>query len=247
MKKWLLAGVLSAWASAHPLGWMAGTYHGSSQGSQLEETWTEAGQDLLGTTVWLEAGRVGLRELFRIHPTRSGYHMDLWLTFSDGTGKHLSLDGRREGKDSLVLQGQRGDRLTYSKRSNGGLRCELQKQSLEIFELEPGPGPTPPSPILAGEYVLHTYLGEHVFADELHWTSKQGGTLTVPGKFTAQLENVGLLPGGVSFEIMVPEGKVPYRVRYLMHFSQDMIQATGSLVSVSSGQTIGSFVALKKN
>lgn len=247
MKKWLAIALLSAGAWAHPLSWMVGSYHGFSEGSQLEETWTEAGPDLLGTTVWLEAGHVGLRELFRIHPTKNGYHMDLWLTFSDGKGKHLSLDGRLEGKGKLVLQGQRGDRLTYSKRSNGGLRCELQKQSIEVFEMDPGPAPIPAGATPAGEYVLHTYLGEQVFADELRWTSSKGGTLTVPGKFTAQLENVVSLPGGVSFEIMVPEGKVPYRVRYRLHFSPDMKQATGSLVNVSNGQTMGSFVALKKS
>ncbi|MBS2033751.1 hypothetical protein JST97_02135 [bacterium] len=246
MKKWLFWSLLLAQSWAHPLEWMVGNYHGQSEGSQLEETWTQTGRDLLGSTVWLEAGRVGLRELFRISPSKNGYHLDLWLTFSDGQGKHLSMEGRAEGPQRLVFLGAKGDRLTYVKRPNGGLRCELQKRQVTVFDMDPGVRPlqqVEPS----GDYIVHTFLGDRVFADELHWGSTRAGSLTVPGKFTAQLEKVELQPDRlVSFEIVVPEGEKPYRVRYQMYFTPDMSQATGSLVNVSSGQTMGCFVALKK-
>ncbi|MFN8612831.1 MAG: DUF6265 family protein [Vulcanimicrobiota bacterium] len=247
MRKLLVLFMLSNLAAAHPLGWLVGTYHGQSEGSQLEETWTEAGQELLGSTIWLEDGRVGLRELFRIRPVASGYHLDLWLTFSDGTGKHLTMEGRPEGMSGLVFEGQRGDRLTYSKRPDGGLRCQLHKQEVTTFEMDAGPRPAD-QVVLAGNWVLHTYLGEHLFADELRWTSSQGGTITVPGKFSAPIENLKHLPERrVTFEIVVPEGERPYRVSYRMQFEADMKQATGSLVDLSSGQTLGCFVARRKS
>lgn len=245
MKKLILVPLLSGLCWAHPLSWLAGSYHGSHDGASLEECWTDTGSEMLGTTVWVEDGRVGMRELFRIRPHKGGYHLDLWLTFSDGLSKHLQMDGRLEGSQKLVFRAQPGGRpesLTFSGEPGHGLRVELQKQELTAFLLAPGPSrelPVKPQ----GQYTLHTYLGDQVFADELNWNS---GTLSVPGKFTSALENKKPIPGGMSFEIMVPEGKTPYRVRYLMRFSADMSQATGTLVKVSSGQTMGSFVAVLK-
>lgn len=247
MKRFLLLALLTGSGWAHPLSWLAGTYHGAHDGATLEESWTDTGSDLLGTTVWLKDGRVGMRELFRIRPQKSGYHLDLWLTFSDGLSKHLQMDGRLEGAEKLVFR-KPGESLTLRRGPDKKLVIELQKKELSVFHLKPGPAGLPQARMAVpeGEYILHTYLGDRVFADELKWTSGHGGTLTVPGKFTSQIENLELLPQfGVSFEILVPEGKEPYRVRYLMHFSADRSQATGTLVKVSTGETMGSFVAVR--
>ncbi|MBN9420311.1 hypothetical protein ABS71_12930 [bacterium SCN 62-11] len=243
MKRLLWLLMLTRIGCAHPLSWMAGTYHGQHEGAQLEECWVDTGSEMLGTTVWLEDGEVTLRELARVRPTETGYHLDLWLTFGDGSGKHLEMNGRLETAEKLVFQGKGEDRLTFLRCPGRGLRVELLKKELTSFVLEPGPrveNAARPS----GRYVLHTFLGDQVFADELDWTA---GTLTVPGKFTSRLENVKPIPGGgMSFEILVPEGKEPYRVRYQMRFNQAMGQATGTLVLVSNGQTVGSYVALKR-
>ena len=241
MKRLIVSVLLSGAALAHPLSWMAGTYHGSHDGAQLEESWTDTGSEMLGTTIWLEDGRVGMRELFRIRPQKGGYHLDLWLTFSDGLGKHIQLDGQLEGNEKVVFR-KPGESLTF-RREAKKLIVELQKKELSVFHMEPGPSPLPPTAQPQGEYVLHTYLGDHVFADELSWKAK---TLAVTGKWQATLENVKPVPGGTSFEITVPEGKQPYRVRYVMHFNADLSQATGTLVNVSTGQTMGSFVAVKR-
>lgn len=249
MKKLVLITLLSGCCWAHPLSWLAGTYHGVHEGACLEESWTDAGSELLGTTIWLEDGRVSLRELARIRPQKDGYHLDLWLIFSDGSGKHLQMDGRLEDSQKLVFRGKRLGRpesLTFWGKPGHNLRVELQKQDLTAFDLTSGSRPETP-PQLQGDYILHTYLGDQVFADELRWSSDHSGRLTVPGKFESPLENVKAIPGGgVSFEIMVPEGKIPYRVRYLMHFEADWSQATGTLVKVDTGQTMGSFVAIRR-
>ncbi len=240
MKQLLILGLLSGAGWAHPVSWLAGTYHGSHDGATLEESWTDTGSELLGTTVWVEDGRVGMRELFRIRPQKGGYHLDLWLTFSDGLGKHIQLDGKPESPQKLVFR-KPGESLTF-RREGKKLIVELQKKELSVFAMEPGPAPAP-STQPQGKYILHTYLGDHVFADELNWKSK---TLAVPGKWQASLENVKPIPGGTSFEITVPEGKQPYRVRYVMHFNPDLSQATGTLVNLTTGQTIGSFVAVHR-
>lgn len=242
MKRLLLVGLLSAACWAHPLSWLAGTYHGSHDGASLEETWTDTGSEMLGTTVWLEDGRVGMRELFRIRPQKGGYRLDLWLTFSDGLGKHIQLDGRLDGPDKLVFQ-KPGESLTFRREPGKRLTVELQKKVRTVFRMNRGPAAPLSAPSPEGEYVLHTYLGDHVFADELNWNSK---VLSVPGKFQSPLESVKPIPGGTSFEILVPEGKEPYRVRYLMHFNADRSQATGTLVNVSTGETMGSFVAIRR-
>ncbi|MBX3166557.1 MAG: hypothetical protein KF760_04060 [Candidatus Eremiobacteraeota bacterium] len=250
MKKLLFSALLSGACWAHPLSWLAGTYHGAHDGATLEETWTDTGRELLGTTVWLEEGRISLRELMRIRPQQGAYHLDLWLTFADGRGKHLEMNGRLEGANQLVFRRQRNGRpesLTFLGQGGGGVKVELQKQELTAFELAPGPTPETSRVQAQTHYVLHTYLGDQVFADELYWSTDHTGSLVVPGKFQSVLENVKPIPGGTSFEIMVPEGKEPYRVRYLMRFNADLSQATGSLVKVSTGQTIGSFVAVKRN
>ncbi len=249
MKRFLLLTLLTGSGWAHPLSWLAGTYHGVHDGATLEESWTDTGSELLGTSVWLEDGRVGMRELFRIRPQKGGYHLDLWLTFSDGLGKHLQMDGRLEAPQKLVFR-KPGESLTFRLGPGKKLTIQLHKKELRVFHLEPGPTSLPQARMAVpeGEYILHTYLGDHVFADELKWGSGNSGTLTVPGKFASQIENMELLPQfGVSFEIMVPEGKEPYRVRYRMHFNADLSQATGTLVQVSNGKTIGSFVAVKRD
>ena len=242
--KYLLALLLTGCAWAHPLSWMAGSYHGSLEGSLLEESWTDTGSELLGTTVWLENGQISLRELARVRPSKEGYQLDLWLTFADGKSKHLQMNGRLEGAGRLVFRDPRTT-LTFQSAAHGGLRVELLKQTLSVFDLTAGPFPVATLPS-SGRYLLHTYIGAHVFADELSWTA-EAGTLTVPGKFSSPLENRKPIPGGMSFEILVPEGQQPYRVRYQLHFSADRGQAIGTLVNLSTGRTIGSFVAVKKD
>lgn len=242
--KYFLALLLSGSCWAHPLSWMAGSYHGNLEGSRLEETWTDSGSELLGTTVWLEEGQITLRELARIRPSKGGYDLDLWLTFADGKSKHLRMKGRLETPERLVFRDPKTT-LTFQSAPQGELRVELQKQSLTVFQLKAGTNQAPALPT-SGRYVLHTYLGDHVFEDELNWTP-EGGTLSVPGKFSSPLENRKPIPGGMSFEILVPEGSQPYRVRYQMRFNPDFGQATGTLVNLSTGQTMGSFVAIKKD
>lgn len=245
MKRVLALWLLSSAAWAHPLSWLSGTYHGQSEDSQLEEVWVEDGQDMLSTTTWLSDGALSLRELARVRPTAGGYHLDLWITFANGKTRHLEMEGGLESERQLVFH-QGSDSLSYELGADGALEVRLQKQELSTFHLLPGAG-TPEPVALEGDYVLHTYLGDHVFADELHWTTAKSGTLSVPGKFSVPLEKVETIPQrGLAFEIMVPEGRVPYRVRYQMHFNADLSQATGTLVDVASGRSMGSFVALKK-
>ena len=243
MRRLLFLLFLNTAARAHPLSWMAGSYHGVHEGARLEESWADTGTEMLGTTVWLEDGAVTLRELARVRATRDGYDLDLWLTFADGSAKHLQMHGRLEGKEKLSFRGPGNDRLTFLATPEHGLKIELQKKELTTFLLNPGVAPEKAAEP-GGLYILHTYLGDHVFADELDWTA---GKLTVPGKFTSTLEKVKPTPGGgMSFEILVPEGKEPYRVRYQMRFNEGLSQATGTLVRVSTGQTMGAFVALKR-
>ena len=245
MKRWLAMWLLSGVAWAHPLSWLTGTYHGSSEGSQLEEVWVEDGQEMLSTTTWLSDGSLALRELARVRPTASGYHLDLWITFPNGKSRHLEMEGGLESDHQLVFH-QGSDTLSYRLGADGSLEVNLQKKELSTFRLSPGPS-DPEKIVPQGDYILHTYIGERIFPDELHWTTATSGTLRVPDKFIAPLENVEALPQrAVVFDIMVPEGTVPYRVRYLMHFNADMSQATGILVHVGTGQTVGSFVALRK-
>lgn len=230
----------------NPLSWLSGTYHGQSEDGRLEEVWVTDGPDLLCTTTWLSQGEISLRELARVRPTPRGYHLDLWITLPNGKSRHLEMDGLLKSARQLVFQ-QGSDFLTYSQNHDGSLDVKLQKKELSAFHLRPGPS-SMERVVPQGDYVVHTYLGDHVFADELHFSSPSSGTLSVPGKFTSTLEKVeSLAPHGVCFEILVPEGKTPYRVRYQMHFNADLSQATGVLVNSASGQSIGSFVALKKS
>ncbi len=108
-----------------------------------------------------------------------------------------------------------------------------------------------PAP-LAGNWVLHLYLGDHVFDDEVQVAPQAdgalGGTLKVPGRFTAPLENVrsDAAAPTLSFEITADEGHGPFRVRYegSMHTGNDTF--VGFATMLGDRSLLGGFVAQRR-
>lgn len=137
---------LSAPVLAHPLQWLEGNYHSLEGASHLEESWVVCGQsEALGTTTWLQEGKLYLRELMRIERiSDQDYQLDLWLTFSAGNGRHLVLRGKAPGPNGLHFEAP-GETLTYSKDARGHLVIELKKGEAIHFDLSPGVAPAPAS------------------------------------------------------------------------------------------------------
>ena len=92
--------------------------------------------------------------------------------------------------------------------------------------LSMAPTLSPPSPArLLGDWILNLYIGNTVFADEVTvrpgTDGALGGTLTVPGRFTADITHVEVTGTHFSFEITADEGRGPFRVRYAGNFHAD--------------------------
>ena len=112
------------------------------------------------------------------------------------------------------------------------------------------------SPPLAGHWVLHLYIEDRLFDDTVDVVAAAdgtlGGTLVVPGRFTAALEHVQSDPvkRTVSFEIMADEGHGPFRVRYAgtMHGAHDTFVgfATEPGAAGAKDVLLGGFVAQRR-
>lgn len=71
---------------------------------------------------------------------------------------------------------------------------------------------------LEGRWVMHLYIGDRLFHDEVELKrdseGRLHGTLTVPGRFTAGIPRVISSGNSFVFEITADEGHGPFRVRY---------------------------------
>lgn len=71
---------------------------------------------------------------------------------------------------------------------------------------------------MLGDWVMHIYIGDRVFHDQVHLEvdgrGKTAGTLTVPGLFTAEVERFQMASDGFSFQITIDEGRGRVTIRY---------------------------------
>lgn len=248
----LMAG-LSAACLASPLSWLEGSYHGTDDGTQIEENWIVGGDgQAIGTTVWLKHGVVTLRETAKIWPRGKGYQMCLWITHQDGKSTRIDMSGQLDGPNRLNFRtgpDKAPESLSYQKDSKGHLQVVLAKKQLMSFDLSPGPGGANYCPQPVGLYKAHTFFANSKFEDEIEFSQSPDAdlraTLNVPNKFKVPLEHLKLLPNrNYSFDALIPEGAKPYRVRYQVEFSNDMQQATGAIYS-EGGKRLGSLVLTK--
>lgn len=110
---------------------------------------------------------------------------------------------------------------------------------------------TPSTTRLHGDWILNLYIGEQVFADEVTVRpgtgGGSGGSLTVPGRFTAALENVQQKDETFSFDITADEGRGPFRVRYegRFHGNDDVFVGFATLLD-QKGKLLGGFVGRRR-
>src|SRR5437773_1125421 len=69
-----------------------------------------------------------------------------------------------------------------------------------------------------GDWVMHVYLGDRLFEDQIHLErgpdGKLCGTLTVPHRFTVPLRNIEVNQKQISFNIEANEGNGAFHVKY---------------------------------
>ena len=244
-----LAASSALWAS--PLDWLKGNYQGNHRGSNLLEHWeVTADGGALGTTVWTSPTGVELQELLRIQPTgKNRYRLDLWI-WSPGFREHKVMHGSlQSNRRSLRFEAspeQHPESLDYEKDAQGNLRVTLSKKAQMRFLLRPV---TPDSWRPTGQYEAHTFFDRQSFVDSLHFSSGPDGlqgSLEVPGKFSAGLENLSCQGRQLHFECAIPEGEKPYRVGYYLTFSEDGSQAVGVIRHLDTGEHLGSLVLRRK-
>ncbi len=101
--------------------------------------------------------------------------------------------------------------------------------------------------VIAGDWVLHLFIGNHQFDDRVHLdvTSPSAftGTVVVPARWSAPIERGELTPTGISFDIHAPEGPKPFVVRYEGTFSSDGTTFIGFATMPETGGYLGGFVA----
>lgn len=99
-----------------------------------------------------------------------------------------------------------------------------------------------------GSWTLHTRIGERVFDDRLRLSRQEdgelSGELSVPGGFTAPVEDLVLSETGLSFEINPDEGNGPFEVDYsaIYDAKRDMLLGTATL---ADGKRLGGFVGVR--
>ena len=100
-------------------------------------------------------------------------------------------------------------------------------------------------PSLQGHWTLHLYIGERLFEDDVRVARLSdgsfGGTLTVPGLWTAPIDKVRVEGKDVRFEIETDEGRGPFRVEYRGQFDDKGDTFVG--FASSGGEPFGGFVA----
>lgn len=108
-----------------------------------------------------------------------------------------------------------------------------------------------PADRLHGDWIMNLYIGDQVFADEVTVRpgadGKSGGSLTVPGRFTAPLEDVVATGDDFSFAITADEGRGPFRVLYQgrFHGADDVFVGFATLPG-QNGQLLGGFVGRRR-
>lgn len=94
-----------------------------------------------------------------------------------------------------------------------------------------------------GDWVMHLYVGQTHFADQLHLAADGSGTLTVVGKWSAPLEQVRLVGDELSFEVLAPEGPKPFRVFYRGQIKDTTMTGFATL---ADGSLLGGYVAQRQ-
>lgn len=101
---------------------------------------------------------------------------------------------------------------------------------------------------LAGQWTMHTYIGDRLFDDQLQLSpDAQGrlqGTVSVPGGFTAPVEGLnGPDETHFSFEIQPNEGSGKFRVAYRAELDPQADVFVGfATLPDQNNQLIGGFV-----
>ena len=247
--QFLLLSLTALAAPDRRLDWLGGCYHtqNAEQPEQLQENWVvEDSGRALGTSVWLEHGRLKLREQLLIEPLAGlSYHLSLWITNSQGKTHKIDMKGRLVGPQSLefsVGPEQHPESLSYQKDNNGHLQVVLAKKSLMKFDLVPGVESNTGSP--RDVYIAHTDFGTVSFEDILDF-STPNPTLTVPDpksgatRFKVSLENLQLGSWQQEFDATIPEGSKPYKVHYHLWWSKDLDRAHGWIYREGSARPIG--------
>ena len=104
---------------------------------------------------------------------------------------------------------------------------------------------------LTGDWIMNLYIGSQVFADEVTVRpgpgGESGGSLTVPGRFTAPLEAIHEGDGTFSFEITADEGRGPFRIHYegRFHGADDVFVGFATFVD-PPGRLLGGFVGRRQ-
>ncbi|MDB5098609.1 MAG: hypothetical protein JWM80_3030 [Cyanobacteria bacterium RYN_339] len=104
------------------------------------------------------------------------------------------------------------------------------------------------APDLAGDWVMHIYVGNRLFEDRVHVErDAQGaytGTVTVPDRFTSPLEKVTVTADVASFEIVGHERGEAFRVKYDGRWdAQGTIFVGIATLPEEKGDLLGGFVA----
>jgi hypothetical protein len=112
----------------------------------------------------------------------------------------------------------------------------------------PGPVQAAPQPAtLEGDWVLHIFIGDRQFDDQIHLKrdgqNKLVGTLTVPGLWSTPIDQAEIQGDRVILQIHAPEGKKPFPVRYEGRFFPGEAVFTGFATLPDSGELLGGFVA----
>lgn len=137
-------------------------------------------------------------------------------------------------------------------------RAKLNDQTIVKDGWMPSKGVSTPSLIpsdlsktplnrLEGKWVLHTYIGKKLFEDQLALERQPEGELeghlSVPGGFTAPVENLKARDNlRFSFEIEPDEGNGTFRVFYQAEFDPKDEVFVG-FARLENGDLIGGFVA----
>lgn len=112
-------------------------------------------------------------------------------------------------------------------------------------------GDPKPARRLVGEWIMNLEIGAQMFADEVSVRpgpgGESGGSLTVPGRFTAPLRNIREEGERFSFEIVADEGRGPFTVLYegRFHGEDDVFVGFASLAD-QGGRLLGGFVGRRR-
>jgi hypothetical protein len=109
----------------------------------------------------------------------------------------------------------------------------------------------PPSrAALEGKWVMHLYLGDRLFDDQVELAAGPGGalrgTLTVPGRFTVPVEKLVQTGRHFAFQITADEGRGPFHVRYEGDLHDGGDTYVGFATVLDDGSLLGGFVGQRR-